>query len=173
MSEIVSGRVWKFGDNINTDLMLPNHVNGGAATLDEQAREVFSANRPGWLDEMRPGDFIVGGRAYGIGSNRPAARSLRHLGIACLLAETINGLFFRNCVNFGLVALECPGVSEAFEEMHTAQVSLTDFTVRNRETGAVLQAKAVPDNLLSLMQNGGIFPMLEKQGLIAPAVPLS
>jgi 3-isopropylmalate/(R)-2-methylmalate dehydratase small subunit len=173
MSGIISGRVWKFGDNINTDLMLPNSVNGGAATLDEQAREVFSANRPGWVDEMRPGDFIIGGRAYGIGSNRPAARSLRHLGIACLLAETINGLFFRNCVNFGLLALECPGVSEAFEEMHIAEVSLTDFTVRNRDTGAVLQAKAVPDNLLSLMQNGGIFPMLEKQGLIAPAVPLS
>jgi len=168
MSGIISGRVWKFGDNINTDLMLPNSVNGGAATLDEQAREVFSANRPGWVDEMRPGDFIVGGRAYGIGSNRPAARSVRHLGIACLLAETINGLFFRNCVNFGLLALECPGVSEAFEEMHTAEVSLTDCTVRNRDTGAVLQAKAVPDNLLSLMQNGGIFPMLEKQGLIAP-----
>ena len=173
MSSIISGRVWKFGDNINTDLMLPNSVNGGAATLDEQGRAVFSANRPGWVDEMGPGDFIVGGRAYGIGSNRPAARSLRHLGIACLLAETINGLFFRNCVNFGLLALECPGVSEAFDEMHTAEVSLTDFTVRNRETGAVLQAKAVPDNLLSLMQNGGIFPMLEKQGLIAPAVPLS
>jgi 3-isopropylmalate/(R)-2-methylmalate dehydratase small subunit len=173
MSGIISGRVWKFGDNINTDLMLPNSVNGGAATLDEQAREVFSANRPGWVDEMQPGDFIVGGHAYGIGSNRPAARSLRHLGIACLLAETINGLFFRNCVNFGLLALECRGVSEAFEEMHTAEVSLTDFIVRNRETGAVLRAKAVPNNLLSLMQNGGIFPMLEKQGLIAPAVPLS
>jgi 3-isopropylmalate/(R)-2-methylmalate dehydratase small subunit len=173
MSRIISGRVWKFGDNINTDLMLPNSVNGGAATLDEQGRAVFSANRPGWVDEMQPGDFIVGGRAYGIGSNRPAARSLRHLGIACLLAETINGLFFRNCVNFGLLALECPGVSEAFEELQTAEVSLQDFTVRNRETGAMLQAKAVPDNLLSLMQNGGIFPMLEKQGLIAPAAPLS
>jgi 3-isopropylmalate/(R)-2-methylmalate dehydratase small subunit len=173
MSGIISGRIWKFGDNINTDLMLPNSVNGGAATLDEQGRAVFSANRPGWVDEMRPGDFIVGGRAYGIGSNRPAARSLRHLGIACLLAETINGLFFRNCVNFGLLALECPGVAEVFEEMHTAEVSLTDFTVRNRETGAMLQAKAVPENLLSLMQNGGIFPMLEKQGLIAPAVPVS
>jgi 3-isopropylmalate/(R)-2-methylmalate dehydratase small subunit len=171
MSSIISGRVWKFGDNINTDLMLPNSVNGGAATLDEQGRAVFSANRPGWVDEMRPGDFIVGGRAYGIGSNRPAARSLRHIGIACLLAETINGLFFRNCVNFGLLALECPGVTAAFEEMHTAEVSLADFTVRNRNTGAVLQARAVPENLLNLMQNGGIFPMLEKQGLIAP-VPL-
>ena len=133
MSSIITGRVWKFGDNINTDLMLPNIVNGGASTLDEQGRAVFSANRPGWVDEMRPGDFIVGGQSYGIGSNRPAARSLRHIGIACLLAETINGLFFRNCVNFGLLALECPGVSDAFEERHTAEVSLADFTVRNRE----------------------------------------
>ena len=173
MSNVITGRVWKFGDNINTDLMLPNVVNGGASTLDEQGRAVFSANRPGWVDEMRPGDLIVGGRAYGIGSNRPAPRSLRHIGIACLIAETINGLFFRNCVNFGLLALECPGVSEAFEEMHTAEVSLADFTVRNRDTGAVLKAQPVPENLLTLMQNGGIFPMLEKQGLIAPAVPLS
>jgi 3-isopropylmalate/(R)-2-methylmalate dehydratase small subunit len=173
MSSNIAGRVWTFGDNINTDLMLPNSVNGGAATLDEQGRAVFSANRPGWVDEMRPGDFIVGGRSYGIGSNRPAARSLRHLGVACLIAESINGLFFRNCVNFGLLALECPGISEGFEEMQTAEVSLADFTVRNRDTGAVFQARAVPENLLSLMQNGGIFPMLEKQGLIAPAVPLS
>jgi 3-isopropylmalate/(R)-2-methylmalate dehydratase small subunit len=172
MSSIITGRVWKFGDNINTDLMLPNIVNGGASTLDEQGSAVFSANRPGWVDEMRPGDFIVGGKSYGIGSNRPAARSLRHIGVACLLAETINGLFFRNCVNFGLLALECPGVTDAFEEGHTAEVSLADFTVRNRNTGATLKAMAVPDNLLNLMQNGGIFPMLEKQGLIAPAVPL-
>jgi 3-isopropylmalate/(R)-2-methylmalate dehydratase small subunit len=118
---------------------------------------------------MRRGDFIIGGKSFGIGSNRPAARSLRHLGVACLLAESINGLFFRNCVNFGLLALECEGVSAAFAELQTAEVSLDDFTVRNLETGAVLQARPVPANLLALMQNGGIFPLLEQQGLIAPA----
>jgi 3-isopropylmalate/(R)-2-methylmalate dehydratase small subunit len=171
MSDILTGRVWKFGDNINTDLMLPNALNGGAATLDEQARAVFSPNRPGWVDEMRPGDFIVGGRSYGMGSNRPAARSLRHLGVACLIAESINGLFFRNCVNFGLLALECPGISDCFEELQTAEVSLVDFTIRNRDTGAVIQAKLVPDNLLLLMRSGGIYPVLEKQGLIAPVIP--
>jgi 3-isopropylmalate/(R)-2-methylmalate dehydratase small subunit len=169
MSRIIAGRAWKFGDNINTDLMLPGHVNGGGASLDEQAAAVFSANRPGWVDQMRKGDFVIGGKSYGIGSNRPAARSLRHLGVACLLAESINGLFFRNCVNFGLLALECPGVSHGFEELQTAEVSLEDFVVRNRDTGAVLQARPVPDNLLALMRNGGIFPLLEQQGLIAPA----
>ena len=169
MSETITGKVWKFGDNINTDLMLPNVVNDGGSTLEEQARAVFSANRPGWVDEMKPGDFIVGGRAYGMGSNRPAARSLRTLGVGCLIAESINGLFFRNCVNFGMLALECPGVHAAFEEGHIAEVSLADFTVRNRTTGAVLKAQPVPEHLLALMRSGGIFPMLEKQGLIAPA----
>ena len=58
MTEVIAGKVWKFGDSINTDLMLPNVVNQGASTLDEQARMVFSANRPGWVDEMEPGDFM-------------------------------------------------------------------------------------------------------------------
>lgn len=168
MNDSIGGKVWMFGDNINTDLMLPNVVNQGASTLDEQAQMVFSANRPGWVNDMRPGDFIVGGRAFGIGSNRPAARSLRHLGIACLIAESINGLFFRNCVNFGLLALECPGVTDAFQEGHIAEVSLANFEVRNRDTHAVLKARSVPHNLLLLMQNGGVFPLLESQGLIAP-----
>ena len=166
--QLIRGRVWKFGDNINTDLMLPGDVHMG--TEAEQARAVFAANRPGWVDEMRAGDFIVGGRNYGTGSSRPAARSLRNIGIACVIAESINSLFLRNCVNFGLLALECPGVSGVFEEGQIAEVSLGDFTVRNLASGAALLALAVPPNLLSLMQGGGIYPVLERDGLIAPKV---
>ena len=162
----VSGKVWKFGDNINTDLMLPGYVH--AATEEEQARAVFNANRPGWVNEVRRGDFIVGGRNYGMGSSRPAARSIRNVGIACLIADSINGLFFRNCVNFGMLAIECPGASAVFEEGQTAEVSLADFTVRNMATGKVLNALPIPENLLALMRGGGIYPVLEKQGLIAP-----
>jgi 3-isopropylmalate/(R)-2-methylmalate dehydratase small subunit len=165
-SNTVSGKVWKFGDNINTDLMLPGYVH--AATEEEQARAVFNANRPGWVSEVRRGDFIVGGRNYGMGSSRPAARSIRNVGIACLIADSINGLFFRNCVNFGMLAIECPGASAVFEEGQTAEVSLADFTVRNTVTGKVLNALPIPENLLALMRGGGIYPVLEKQGLIAP-----
>jgi 3-isopropylmalate/(R)-2-methylmalate dehydratase small subunit len=165
-SNTVSGKVWKFGDNINTDLMLPGYVH--AATEEEQARAVFNANRPGWVNEVRRGDFIVGGRNYGMGSSRPAARSIRNVGIACLIADSINGLFFRNCVNFGMLAVECPGASAAFEEGQTAEVSLADFTVRNMATGKVLNALPIPKNLLALMRGGGIYPVLERQGLIAP-----
>jgi 3-isopropylmalate/(R)-2-methylmalate dehydratase small subunit len=163
---LISGKIWKFGDDINTDLMLPGPLL--FATEEEQKRAVFSANRPGWADQVQTGDIIVGGLNYGMGSSRPAARSLRNLGIAALLAESINGLFFRNAVNFGLLALECPGIHTAFEEGQTADVSLEDFTVRNRDTGALLTAQRVPSMLLDLMTQGGLYPHLERQGLIEP-----
>jgi len=87
-------RVWKFGDNINTDLILP--IQAFYLTPQEQTRFVFHANRPGWVDQVQPGDIIVGGKNFGMGSSRPAARSLKNLGLGCLIAHSINGLFFRN-----------------------------------------------------------------------------
>ena len=163
---MISGRVWKFGDDINTDLMLPGPLL--TASEEEQRRAVFSANRPGWVDRARPGDIIVGGRNFGTGSSRPAARSLRNLGLGGLIAESINGLFFRNAVSFGFLALECRGVHTAFEEGQTAEISIADWTLRNRETCAVLAIAPVPERLLLLMIGGGIFPVLEAEGLIAP-----
>jgi 3-isopropylmalate/(R)-2-methylmalate dehydratase small subunit len=166
---VISGRVWKFGDNINTDLMMP----GPALYLPEaeRVRYVFQANRPGWVDQVKRGDFIIGGSSYGVGSSRPAALSLYNLGIGCLIAESINGLFFRNCVNFGLLALECPGVQAMFEEGQTASVSPDDLTVRNEQTGEVKKALPLPRQLIDLMCGGGIFPVLEAQGFIAPLPP--
>jgi 3-isopropylmalate/(R)-2-methylmalate dehydratase small subunit len=163
---MISGRVWMFGDHINTDLMLPGPLL--FASEEEQKRAVFAANRPGWVDLVRQGDIIVGGLNYGMGSSRPAARSLRNLGVAAVIAHSINGLFFRNAVNFGLLALECPGVHSAFAEGQTAEVSVEEFTVRNCDTGALLKALPVPPMLLELMRGGGLYPHLEKQGLIEP-----
>jgi 3-isopropylmalate/(R)-2-methylmalate dehydratase small subunit len=161
------GRVWKFGDNINTDLMLPSHVHD--ASLAEQARAVFSANRPGWVDLVRHGDMIVGGSNYGTGSSRPAARALRQLGVSCLIADSINGLFYRNCVNFGLPALECPGISACFNEGDIAEIYLELPRVTNCRTAQVLTPRPVPAALLEMMLGGGLYPLLERQGLIVPA----
>jgi 3-isopropylmalate/(R)-2-methylmalate dehydratase small subunit len=166
---MIAARVWKFGDDINTDLMLPAAVTTRSEA--EQARAVFSSNRPGWVDQMKTGDCIVGGRNYGMGSNRPASRSLRNLGVGFLLAESINGLFFRNSVNFGFLALECRGCFAAFEEGDTAEIDLAAWRVRNARTGAVLAPAPIPERLLTLMQGGGIYPMMEREGLIAPRRP--
>ena len=166
---MIFARVWKLGDDINIDLMLPGPLL--FAGEEAQKRAVFSANRPSWVDQVQVGDIIVGGLNFGMGSSRPAARSLRNLGIAALLAESINGLFFRNAVNFGPLALECPGVQAAFAEGQTAEVSLADFTVRNRDTGAPLKVLPVPAMALDLITQGGLHPRLEREGLIEPRAP--
>jgi 3-isopropylmalate/(R)-2-methylmalate dehydratase small subunit len=159
-------RVWKFGDNINTDLILP--VQAFYLTPQEQAGFVFHANRPGWVDLVQPGDILVGGRNFGMGSSRPAARSLKNLRLGCLIAESINGLFFRNCVNFAFPAMECRGVSDAFAEGDIADVNFEACSVCNVTSGKSLPATGLPPKLLALLKAGGIYPLLEKEGLIAP-----
>lgn len=161
-----TARVWKFPDNINTDLILPS--SSFYLTPEEQTHFVFQANRPGWVDEVQPGDILVGGTNFGMGSSRPGARSLKNLGLACLIAESINGLFFRNCINFAFPAMECRGVSAAFQEGEVAQVDFDAGTVRNVNAGRTLAAKALPDKLLQLLEAGGIYPLLEQRGIIAP-----
>lgn len=160
-----NARTWKVGDNINTDLILPNRA--FYLTPQEQPKFVFSANRPGWSDLVTEGDILIGGRNFGMGSSRPAARSLRNLGLACLVAESINGLFFRNCVNFAFPAMECPGVADAFEEGDVAAVSFEDASIVNLRTGVRLVGRGMPAELRAVVAAGGLFPLLEQQGYIA------
>jgi 3-isopropylmalate/(R)-2-methylmalate dehydratase small subunit len=164
--QMLDGQVWRFGDDINTDLIAPTPYIYMPAK--EQAKHVFEANRPGWVDQVGAGDFIVAGRNFGMGSSRPAPMALAALSIGGVLADSINALFFRNCVSFGLLALECPGVSRLLEEGQCARVSIDDFTVQNLGTGATLSAVPIPSSLIQLMRRGGIFPLLESEGLIRP-----
>ena len=165
-SKIVRARVWKFPENVNTDQIIPNRAY--YFTPEEQLAYIFDAMRPGWIDEMERGDVIVSEPNFGMGSSRPAARNLALLGIGCLVSESINGLFYRNAVNFGLPAMECPGVASLFEEGQTAEVSFEDFSVKNLDTGESLQAQEVPTSLLNILMAGGLYSLLEKEHMIAP-----
>src|SRR5262245_9987728 len=162
-------RTWKVGDNINTDLILP--IQAFYLTAAEQPKWVFNANRPGFAEQVQKGDILIGGKNFGMGSSRPAARSLKNLGIACLVAPSINGLFFRNAVNFAFPAMECPGVDEAFEEGDIAEVDFDTATVRNVTRNVTLNGRAMPPKLMDLVKAGGIYPLLEKEGLIEPKAP--
>ena len=161
-----TARVWKFGDNINTDLILPNVA--FYLTPQEQLRYVFRANRPGWVDEMKPGDILIGGKNFGMGSSRPAARNLKNLGLACLVAHSINGLFYRNAVNFAFPAMECEGVQALFEEGDIAEIDFDSGAVKNLTSGKSLTGRTIPPQLLKIVDAGGIFPLLEREGCIAP-----
>lgn len=166
MSDVISGRVWVFGDDINTDVMMPGAVLYGSE--QEQTRALFASLRPGWVDEVRRGDIVVAGCNFGVGSSRPAARSLVNVGVACLIAESINTLFFRACVSYGLVAMNCPGVTQFAREGDEIEVDAAKGLVRNPATAAALQGMPTPADLLSIMRAGGMLPMMEAEGLISP-----
>ena len=159
--------MWKFGDDINTDLMLPGAVM--SKTEAEQARAVFAANRPGWIDQMKPGDVHRRGTQFRHGLE-PARRRAR-CGISASVSCSPNRSMACSSATASISAssqLECPGCFAAFEEGDTAELDLDRWKVGNPRTGATLAPPPVPDQLMSLMRGGGIYPMLERQGLIAP-----
>jgi 3-isopropylmalate/(R)-2-methylmalate dehydratase small subunit len=102
-----------------------------------------------------------------MGSSRPAARNLKNLGLACLVADGINGLFYRNCVNFAFPATECVGVHDMFEEGDVAEVDFDSATITNVTNGKSRSMRAIPPPLLRIIEAGGIFPLLEGEGAIA------
>jgi 3-isopropylmalate/(R)-2-methylmalate dehydratase small subunit len=158
----IKGRVWIFGDDINTDLIFPHSA--FRVSPEEQAKLVFSDNRPGWSDLVKPGDIIVAGRNFGTGSSRPGAVLLRRLGLGCLVADSINGLFFRNCIGYGFSALQCPGVSGIFKEGNIAAVDMLNGTVINESTGQALQGNKISQSMAETLEAGGIEKLLIKRG---------
>jgi 3-isopropylmalate/(R)-2-methylmalate dehydratase small subunit len=162
----VTGRVWKFGDDINTDLIFPHTA--FRVSPEEQAMLVFSDNRPGWSSLVQPGDLIVAGRNFGTGSSRPGALLLKRLGLGGMVSDSMNGLFFRNCVGYGFPALQAAGVSEIFEEGDIAQLDLQTGQVCNLTSGMELAGIPVSGSMIETLQAGGIVELLTEKGFMSP-----
>ncbi len=158
------GKVWKFGDSISTDLIMPADVTWGHVRGPERLKYCMRANRPGWSDEVREGDIVVGGKNFGCGSSRPAARMLRDLGVSCVVAESVSRLFLRNSVNIGWPALICAGITGLVDEGDELYVNVDTGEVRNLRTGSALTAEGFPEGSppYEILRAGGLQPLLRK-----------
>lgn len=163
---VIEGAAWVFGDSVDTDNMYPGFAM--KLPLAEAARSVFYDLRPGWVDEVRSGDVVVAGRNFGIGSSRPVARLFRELGVAALIAEEFNSLFFRNCINFGLPALTVPGVTQALNDGDRVRVDVADATVTRVHGGPTLAAVPLPTFVVDILDQGGLMAKLAADGYITP-----
>ena len=161
----VQGRVWKFGHDINTDLVIPNFAI--LMSADEQPKHCFSANRPGWVDEVADGDILLAGRNFGVGSGRPIGDVFVRLGITAVVAESFNGLGLRNCINAGLPSLPCTGILEIFEEGDIAEVDAVTGTVRNITQDKTIEGQPLPTALQEIVAGGGVEQMLRAAGYLA------
>jgi len=157
-----TGRVWKFGDLINTDMIMP--TTAFRLPKNRQHTLCFEAIRPGWAAQVKSGDILVAGENFGMGSSRPIGDVLRACGIVAVVAESINGLALRNCVNSSLPALNCPGVAALFEDGDTAQVDFLAGRIENVTRKRSLQAAPLAPLLAEIVAAGGVIPMLLKEG---------
>ena len=160
---LIRGRVWKFGDNINTDLMLPNIAL--SKPDEEQTKYCFWANRPGWAEQVQKGDIIIAGRNFGCGSSRPAARLLKALGIGVIVGDSMSRLFFRNAVNIGLPVLICDGCSQLFQEGEQARVDMETGEVTNLASGKSLKGEALPVDSppAQILRAGGLKNLMRQE----------
>jgi len=157
----IQGRVWKVGDQINTDLITPGQYL--TAPLEEVRKHVLEAINPRFAKEAREGDILVAGKNFGCGSSRESApRALKALGISAVVAESFARIFFRNAVAIGLAVVPCPGVSRSFEEGETLELDLESAGAKNLNRKIQLQGKALPKEMLEVLKRGGITPLLKE-----------
>jgi 3-isopropylmalate/(R)-2-methylmalate dehydratase small subunit len=159
-----TGRVWVFGDDLNTDAMYPAF----AMKMDppEAARHIFYQVRPGWTDEVSPGDIVVAGKNFGVGSSRPVAALFIELGVAGLIAEEFNSLFFRNAVNAGLPAMTIPSATTILRDGDVGTFDMSEGSWRNEMTGASGTVPLLPELILDILASGGVMPRLAAQGYL-------
>jgi 3-isopropylmalate/(R)-2-methylmalate dehydratase small subunit len=160
-------KVWKFGDNISTDLMMPGDevITKPDLSDEEAACYCMNANRPDWAPQVQKGDIIVAGHNWGCGSSRPAARMFKTLGISVIVADSMSRLFFRNAVNIAMPVLICQGASEAFDEGDLARVNLETGEVTNLTKGVTLKGEALPADSppAQILKAGGLGSFMQQE----------
>jgi len=176
MEIVRTGRVWKFGDRISTDLMMPGHrvLANPDLSIEEAAKFCMEANRPGWAEsEVQPGDILVAGINFGCGSSRNGSQSLKALGIAVVLAESVSRIHLRNAVNIGLPTLVAPGITDFVDEGQSLEVNIVTGEIKNLETGSTLSAEAWEEGTppYQILMAGGLDAYmkakLKERGLIS------
>ena len=157
------GRVWKHGDNVDTDVIIPaRYLN--VSTAQELAQHCLEDIDPTFADAVRPGDLIVAGENFGCGSSREhAPLAIKGAGVGCVLARSFARIFYRNAINVGLPVLECPAAVDETEQGHQLEIVLGMGQVRNLTTGRVYQADPYPPFLMKIIDAGGLAPYTQRR----------
>ena len=163
MNGIIKGTAFVYGANIDTDQIYP----GGYLDLTDPeivAKHAMERVDADFVKEVKPGDMIVAGTNFGCGSSREhAAVTLKASGIAVVLAESFARIFYRNAINLGLPLLVCPGIAKMVTRGDVMSVDLAAGRVVNLTTGATATAQPLSAYVMTILENGGVKPMIRKQ----------
>jgi 3-isopropylmalate/(R)-2-methylmalate dehydratase small subunit len=159
-------RVWKYGDNINTDVLYPGrHL----ANIDPkyQAEHALEDLDPLFAKNVKPGDIVVGGKFFGCGSSREqAVTCLKYAGVPFVVAQSFARIYYRNAINNGLPPLVSPEASQKIQPGDEVEADLAGGTIRNKTRQETYRFEPFPEFLLTLLQAGGLIPYLRQQVLL-------
>ena len=163
MSLKIEGKAIKFGNNVDTDVILP----GQFMTLvdpHELAKHALAGLDPSFAEKAKKGVIVVGQRNFGCGSSREQAPlALKYAGVKCVLAESFARIFFRNAINIGLPVVECKGISKAVKTDDELKVDLEVGIVENVSNGKKFQTEKLPPFILEVLADGGLIENLRRR----------
>ncbi len=163
MDKKITGKCWVFGDNVDTDAILPARYLV-YTTEEELSKYAMTGIDPEFPEKAEKGDIIVGGKNFGSGSSREHAPiGLKGLGISLVIAESFARIFYRNAINIGLPLLECKDITKYVNEGDILEVDLENGIIKNITTGKELKGQKLPDFMMEILNDGGLIPHLKKK----------
>jgi 3-isopropylmalate/(R)-2-methylmalate dehydratase small subunit len=164
MSRLIEGKVWKLGDDVNTDLIIPGKYKLSITNLDELSKHAMEGVDPDFGDKFRRGDLIVAGKNFGCGSSREQAPLvLEHIGVSAVIARSFARIFYRNSVNIGLPVVECKDVDKVSDQ-DLLRVDLEAGVIKNLTKEDTYRIKSFPTELWQILSEGGLVQYVKKHG---------
>ncbi len=163
MKDTIKGRVWKFGDDIDTDIIIPGRY---LVLTDEKelAKHAMEGLDPEFNKKVQEGDIILAGKNFGCGSSREHAPiALKAAGISAVVAESFARIFYRNAINVGLPLLESDKISSNFTQSDEVVLNMDKGILINEVTGEEYKVKKLPEFMLEILNNGGLIPYLKEK----------
>jgi len=157
-----TGRVWKYGDNVNTDVIFPGRYTYTLMTPEEMAKHALEDLDPEFAKSAKPGDVIVAGKNFGCGSSREqAAACLRAAGVKAVVAKSFARIYFRNAINLGLAVLQC---AEAVDALSAGDEIDIDFAAGTITSGnRTFKFFPLPEAVIGIVQTGGLIEYTKKK----------
>jgi 3-isopropylmalate/(R)-2-methylmalate dehydratase small subunit len=157
----IIGRAWKYGDNVNTDVIFPGKYTYTATDPQEIASHALEDLDPTFVGGVQPGDVIVAGRNWGCGSSREqAVTCLKAAGVGAVIAASFARIFYRNAINNGLPAIACPAAVAAIEAGQLVEIHLERAEIRC--PGGSFAFQPFPSSVQRVLKEGGLIPYLKK-----------
>jgi 3-isopropylmalate/(R)-2-methylmalate dehydratase small subunit len=158
---MLRGKAFKFGDDISTDHIVPGRLLHLRSNLPELAKHTLEDANPTFAQHVKEGDFVVGGKNFGVGSSREhAPLVIKMSGISAILAKSVARIFFRNAINLGLPVLICD--TESINDGDKLKVDLEAGKINDLTNGAELHFSPIPEIMLRILNEGGLIPYIKK-----------